>query len=678
MSIQRIEAYSDFLKPAFLQSMLDANLYESSPILGLEIYRHLQTQYPKIETPQALAFMVEIYEGIADHLNEILAQRKKDRAFLDQLTLDLKKKNEGIDYLAKEYATVLNHQDAQNRKLVGFHDQPIKEIKAVQIPQAFQGEQITLFGPPDSAKMTINAMNAFHRKLANEPQIVTELVNQSGQIPRWGADSEDSKTPMMANLLAANENLRACFEKRLSLEENGKRYELASSHLAKAIKRIPGLALPDGHHLYHGQPLPLHLVDFALHFYHHAHQPEALVFYIPKLENEEEAKYLHGLLNLAETLIQKRFPNYQIGTIKLMIVFENPRAIFRIKEIAHNLYPYFMGGSLGWHDYLASTARLFKNDPNYRIPVKADPNIVIHHIKESHVLLAKSLGAIQAIKLGGMYGILYEDGNEASFEVSMVGYIKDVITQLKRGLDGFWVAHPAFVRIGIALTYAFRLMQAGDQTKLKDLICALVVDQTEQEAILHFVFSPDVEGLDPNDPLYLRGILAADLDESSFIKNSDDDEVRYNLFQALQYLADWLSGNGCVALPALMKNQKGEKIFVRVMDDLATTERSRWEVWAEIHHGRVSKDKFEQILAQEIQCISQNLETPLRKIQVKWTEQNQKWYQVAIQILRQLVLSDEPVEFATELLLPFTFDWIRQADQPWEVARLSCDQLRDL
>ena len=63
---------------------------------------------------------------------------------------------------------------------------------------------------------------------------------------------------------------------------------------------------------------------------------------------------------------------------------------------------------------------------------------------------------------------------------------------------------------------------------------------------------------------------------------------------------------------------------------------------------------------------------------MKWTEQNQKWYQVAIQILRQLVLSDEPVEFATELLLPFTFDWIRQADQPWEVARLSCDQLRDL
>jgi hypothetical protein len=221
-------------------------------------------------------------------------------------------------------------------------------------------------------------------------------------------------------------------------------------------------------------------------------------------------------------------------------------------------------------------------------------------------------------------------------------------------------------------------MQAGDQTKLKDLICALVVDQTEQDAILHFVFSPDVKGLDPTDHLYLRGILAADLDESSFIKNSDDDEVRYNLFQALQYLADWLSGNGCVALPALMKNQKGEKIFVRVMDDLATTERSRWEVWAEIHHGRVSKEKFEQILAQEIQCISQNLETPLRKIQVKWTEQNQKWYKVAIQILRQLVLSDEPVEFATELLLPFTFDWIRQADQPWDLARLSCEQLRDL
>lgn len=67
------------------------------------------------------------------------------------------------------------------------------------------------------------------------------------------------------------------------------------------------------------------------------------------------------------------------------------------------LYPYFCGGSLGWHDYLAATARLFKNDPTYRIPVKSDPNIVIKHVRESHVVLANVVKGRGGIAIGGMY-----------------------------------------------------------------------------------------------------------------------------------------------------------------------------------------------------------------------------------------------------------------------------------
>ena len=64
------------------------------------------------------------------------------------------------------------------------------------------------------------------------------------------------------------------------------------------------------------------------------------------------------------------------------------------------LHPYFVGASLGWHDYLASTARLFREDGNYRIPVKADPNIVIKYIKASHSLLADVVGSRGGIKVG--------------------------------------------------------------------------------------------------------------------------------------------------------------------------------------------------------------------------------------------------------------------------------------
>ena len=136
--------------------------------------------------------------------------------------------------------------------------------------------------------------------------------------------------------------------------------------------------------------------------------------------------------------------------------------------------------------------------------------------------------------------------------------------QLKRGLDGFWVAHPAFVRPGIALVAAWRAQQRGEPSRLAELVRALVPDPSEHPALLQFVAAEDVAGLEPGDPLYPRRVLAADIDPKRVPSNADDAEVAYNIFQALQYLADWLSGNGCVALPALLRNANGKDIFVRV------------------------------------------------------------------------------------------------------------------
>ncbi len=318
-------------------------------------------------------------------------------------------------------------------------------------------------------------------------------------------------------------------------------------------------------------------------------------------------------------------------------------------------------------------ARLLKHDPRYRIPVKADPNIVIHHIKESHDILARRLGPIGALKLGGMYGVLFEDGNPDSYRVSMVGFVRDVTVQLKRGLDGFWVAHPDFVRVGLALVAAWRKREADpDDGALVELIKQLVPDETDQGPLLTFVLGADVEGLAEDDPRYLRGVLAADLETSDVIANDDPEEVRYNVFQALQYLADWLCGNGCVALPATMRDREGEPVFVRIMDDLATTERSRWELWAEVHHGRVSTEMFEQILAEEVAFLKAGEADATRRVQVRWEGEAARWYPIAVKLLRQLVLTETPPEFVPELMLPFTFDVVRDAEDAWEAARRLC------
>lgn len=656
-----IPAYLPFLPESLLQKLWD-EAEEVSTIDGLRVGKGLREAFPEIETDEALAFVCELYEDMKARLAGVLNQRMVDRDFMDRATLACVSQNEGVEFTSPDYETVIGKKDADGRIVIGPLSRGADVVEPVEIPEFLVGDQVTLFGPPDTEKMSINAMNAFNRVSSDEPAIVTELAEAAGQVPRWGADNEDSKTPIMVNFLNACRNLVGCFDGTIRFEDerNGKVYELDESGLSKPIKRIPGLALPDGNHLWEGNPLPLHLFDFAMHLWHNRSKPEALVFYVPKLENEEEAAYLKELIDRAEAKISEVEPSYVAGTIKLFIVFENPRAIFRIREIAETLRPHFLGGSLGWHDFLASAARLFKHDPNYRIPVKADPNIVINHIRESHKILVEALAPMEAIRIGGMYGVLYEDDNPDSYEVCMVGYIRDVTTQLKRGLNGFWVAHPAFVRTGLAMVEAWR----RGEDAVTELVKALVPDPEEHVPLLEFVFGKDAEGLDKSDPRYLRSVLAASVGVSDVIANDDPEEVRYNVFQALQYICDWLCGNGCVALPATMKNGKGETVFVRVMDDLATTERSRWELWAEVAHGRVSRELFGKIVGEEMAFIRAGNDAENKRVQVSWKGEAEKWYPVAEVVLRRLVTDEEPVEFATELMMPFTLDVIRNAEDP--------------
>lgn len=667
-----IPTFEDYLPSSLLQRLRT----EAEPVPGLpgmQVAPGLQGEFQALETPEALRFMATLYLAVRTSLAQVLTQRKLDRAFIDAETRACVERNVETPWRSPAYETVLGKRDARGRIVVGPlppEQQPegARRPRPVQVPSFLRGEQLTFFGPPDSPALCLEAMNALHLKLPDESPLVAELVEASGQVPRWGADGEDSKTPLMRPFLHAFELLRRCFEGTLQLEESQHPVDAPSSltqglvaeKRSLPIKRLPGLALPDGHHLWEGEPLPLHLVDFALHLWHLRARPEALVFYVPKLKNEEEAAYLHRLVSEAERLIQVEYPAYRLGTVRLLVVFENPRAIFRIREIAAVLEPYFVGGSLGWHDFLASTARLFRLDPHYRIPVKSDPNIVVNAIAESHRLLARELTPFGALKLGGMYGVLYEEGNARSFQLSMVGYIRDVVTQLKRGLEGVWVAHVGFVRVGIAVMEAWRRWEKDRQDMtLRRLIEQLVSDELERARLLAWVEGEDLLGLSQEDPLYWRGVLAAEREGSSVLANHDPEEVRYNVFQSLQYLADWLSGRACVALPAVLTSVSGEKAFVRVLDDLATTERSRWELWIEVAHGRVSPELFERILEEEVQFIREDRRTETKRVEVKWKGEQARWYPVAVELLRELVLSPNPVECVTERLLPYTYESVR-------------------
>jgi len=658
-----ISYYHDYISRSFAKELLT----HSKPLGAVNGLRMVDRSPEGLETDEALGFLCELYEGLKPDLQKVLEQRILDRRFIDERVRACYQFNQsmGRSIENSDYQTILGLEDSSGRVVIGpktshYCRQDSSRKPVAPIPAFLQGPHVTLFGPPESAKMSINAMNAYHRKLKGEPAIVEELLRDSETVPFWGADDEDSKTPLHEDLVSSGVNLSACFEGTIQIQESEKKYELAQDHLSIPIKRFPGLALPCSFLFLHENPIPLHLYDFALHLFHNHHHPKSLTFYVPKLENEEEARYIHKMIQTAELMIQKINPQYQAGTIRLMIVLENPRAILRVHEMMDALHPYFVGASLGWHDYLGSTARLLKEDGNYRIPVKADPHIVIKYIKASHLLLADVVGSRGGIKVGGMYGILPQtpDLKSDSFQITMRGYIQDVITQLKRDLTGFWVAHPDFVRLGIAFVKAWEIFQRGNRQPLFTLVRELLNPQYHQE-IEDFILKKDIAGLDPGSPQYVRSLIVADIKESDYRANNDPEEIRFNVFQSLQYLTDWLSGNGCVALPAEI-----EGIAVRVMDDLATAERSRWEVWHEIYHGRFSTEDFLRIVQEEIHFIRKDLSNDKKIVQVKWNEKTAKWYPVAMHLMIKLMTSPSPAEFATELLLPFTFKAVRDAIDP--------------
>jgi len=631
------------------------------------------------ESVEALQFVVNVYKDVEKHLENVLTQRHKDRVWLDAQVSICAAENALFDRKAEDadFASVIGRKDVNGRIVVGPLDKDVKSFttargnKIAELPSHLKGPHVTLFGPADTKKMAINAMNGFHRKIENEPKIIEKLCENYKYLPKWGADDEDSKTPQRNDLRAAMRNLDECFRKSIKLDEN---YKLASSHLAQPFKRIPGLALPSTAHFLNGQPLPLHLVDFALHLFHLNDIPEALSFYVPKLENEEEAAYMAALIAAAEKRIQKINPNYKAGTVRILVVLENPRAVFRVNEMMDALYPYFAAASLGWHDYLAAAARLFREDPSYRIPVKSDPNIVLRHIRESHLLLQRVVAARGGIAIGGMYGVLPRSNSlkDPSMQVSLIGFVKDIVTQLRRGLHGFWVAHPDFVRIGIALVQAYQIdadikLDQEDTSVPKALtssgqvaavVRSLILDPTAATNLIEWLVQGEtVASLDASVPQYNRALLAAEL--ADLDKSSQESELRYNVFQAVQYLAAWLGGNGCVALPAHVGGE-----IVRVMDDLATTERSRWEVWAELRHQRVSLSQLLSIVCDEINFIRADRSTPTKQVQVKYTKENARWYTVAEFVLLRLMTDMEPVEFVTELLFPFLTDEIRASPTP--------------
>ena len=623
----------------------------------------------KFESSESLQFVAHCFRAVRGELSSVLAARSGDRAWID----DAIASSAVPDSLGPLPGPLGQKRSSDGATPFGPCDKNFRTGQGRQqvapLPEHLKGPHITLFGPADGEDMCATFMNSMDHKTVDEPSIVSQTVDcNSTVVPMWGADDEDSRTPFRTGILCSLQNITFCLEGSLpGLTSDTKRR-------SQPIRRIPGLAIPCHWLKVDGEVVPLHLLDLVLHIFHCWQMgARALSFYVPKLESEKECAYVKALISVAEDALPS---TYVKGSVRILVVFETARAVFRINEMMDALYPYFAGASLGWHDYVAAAARLFRNDPAYRMPAKADTTIVFKHIRESHLLLANVVKARGGIAIGGMYGVLpVQTGQPISSDVKQVcvrGLIRDVLVQLGRGLDGIWVAHPEFVRIAMAVVLAY-----PDKSQLKAVIDALVTCPKTAETLFALSSTSQKDaGLDPESPSYARSLLAAELGGAqASIQNHSEEEVRYNTFQALQYITEWLRGDGCVALPAELPHPDGRtSVTVRVLDDLATTERSRWEVALEIVHGRVSLVDAIRIAREEMLFFrtggkqSGALGTT-RTAAIPW---HYVWSPIAYRIWILLISPPNPrvTEFVTELMLPFSIAEIRASKNVWEtVAR---------
>jgi malate synthase len=413
------------------------------------------------------------------------------------------------------------------------------EWKVAAIPEDLQDRRTEITGPVER-KMIINALNSGAKVFM--------------------ADFEDSLTPTWQNVVDGQINLYDAVRRQITFKSpEGKEYKL-NEKTATLIVRPRGWHLNEKHVRVNGVPVAGALFDFGVYFYLNA--KEALArgtgpyFYLPKLESHSEAKLWADIFNFAEeSLGLKR------GTIKATVLIEVVTATFEMHEILHALKDYCVGLNCGRWDYIFSFIKKFWKRPDCVLPDRASVTMTTHFLRTYSKLLIQTCHKRGAFAMGGMSAFIPIKNDEAANEKALGMVRADKEREAGDGHDGTWVAHPALVPV--AMEVFNRLMPNKNQLDKKlDVV----------------VTAKDLLTL-PEGQITEAGL-------------------RNNISVSVQYIANWLSGNGCVPINNLM-------------EDAATAEIARSQIWQWIHHDKgvladgrnITTSLYSQFLDEELEKI---------------------------------------------------------------------------
>lgn len=367
------------------------------------------------------------------------------------------------------------------------------------------------------------------------PTMSVNALNSGADV--WMADFEDSTAPTWFNVIDGQLTLHRALRRELDFERNGKHYVVGDVMPTVAV-RPRGWHLCEKHLTVDGRPLPASLVDFGLFVAHNAQflaeRGQGPFFYLPKLESHLEAR----LWNDVFTLTEDHF-GLERGTIRATVLIETLPAAFEMDEILYELRDHSAGLNAGRWDYIFSTIRTFaQRGSDYDLPDRSQVTMTTPFLRAYTELLVATCHKRGAHAIGGMAAFVPSKSDPQATERALAAVRTDKRREAGDGFDGSWVAHPALVP---AVAEVF-------QEALGDNPNQLSRQRPEVRAK-----AADLLGLDRTKG---EATMAG---------------LRLNVGIALEYLAAWVGGSGAVALHNLM-------------EDAATVEISRAQVWQWIHN----------------------------------------------------------------------------------------------
>ncbi|NDJ87169.1 MAG: malate synthase A [Chloroflexi bacterium] len=507
---------------------------------------------------------------------------------------------EVTETLPPEYAEILS-PDAM-AFVVGLHHEFNSRREALLAQRATRQEAIEAGQLPDFLPETADIRQQDWQVATTPDDLQDRRVEITGPVDRkmminalnsgakvFMADFEDACSPTWDNIMQGQINLKESVRENIRLETESKVYEL-NDEIATLMVRPRGWHLVEKHVLVDGQPISASLFDFGLYFFHNVHarleRNTAPYFYLPKLESHLEARLWNDVFNYAQDAL-----GIPRGTIRATVLIETILAAFEMDEILYELREHSAGLNAGRWDYIFSVIKKFAKRADLVLPDRAQITMTVPFMRAYTELLVRTCHRRGAHAIGGMAAFIPNRREPEVTERALEKVRQDKERESNDGFDGTWVAHPDLVPVAMA-EFDKHL---GDNPHQKD---------RRREDV----------NIAASDLLEIR-VPDGTISETGF---------RNNVSVAIQYLGAWLAGNGAAAI-------------YNLMEDTATAEISRAQLWQWLHHnaeladGRpITRDFYQQVRDEEL--------GKLDSLDV---------YQEAAGILDELVLTDKYIEFLT-------------------------------